>query len=582
MLTKLIVRNFKRLRDAEIALSKTVVLIGPNNSGKTTALQALALWDIGMRAWIAKREGKSSPEKRPGVAINRRDLISTPVPVANLLWHGLHVRRAKANGGERGTQNIRIDISVSGVTAGRPWDCGLEFDFSNEESLVCRPLRLAGYDELPVTQAKFSAIPPEASSVRFAYLPPMSGLTAEEALLQPGRVNVLIGQGQTAQVLRNLCYQIVENNPDDWKEIQARIEVLFGARLSSPIFLQERGEITLGYEENKVQLDISASGRGLQQTLLLLAHLYANPNTVLLLDEPDAHLEILRQREIFRVIIDVATQKGSQIIAASHSEVVLNEAAATATVVAFVGQPHPLNDRGSHLLKSLSDIGWDQYYQAEQTGWVLYLEGPSDLEILRAFAATLGHERAKEALARPFVHYVSTNLPQKARKHFHGLREAKPDLVGVAVFDRISQPVGDEHGLVERSWQRREIENYFCTEAVLLAYAGHDQPDDLFGRVEAERRTGAMRAAIDEVVQALKTLDRPGMKPWSVDIKASDDFLEPLFKTYFARLGLPLLLRKTQYHQLAALLPAGEIDPEISKVLDAIAAAPGRARVRQE
>jgi predicted ATPase len=127
----LVIRNFKRLKEADISLGQPVVFIGPNNSGKTTALQALALWDVGMRAWAAKRgEGESSPEKRPGVAINRHDLISTPVPVANMLWHGLHVRRAKTNGGERGTQNIRIDVSVSGVTQGRQWECGLESDFT--------------------------------------------------------------------------------------------------------------------------------------------------------------------------------------------------------------------------------------------------------------------------------------------------------------------------------------------------------------------------------------------------------------------------------------------------------------------
>ena len=42
MLTKLTIKNFKRFDQAEIELGKSVVLIGPNNSGKTTALQALA------------------------------------------------------------------------------------------------------------------------------------------------------------------------------------------------------------------------------------------------------------------------------------------------------------------------------------------------------------------------------------------------------------------------------------------------------------------------------------------------------------------------------------------------------------
>src|ERR1035441_8174170 len=92
MLTSLRVRNFKRLEDVEIELGKAVVFVGPNNSGKTTALQALALWEAGLRKWIENRSAKDTPEKRPGVTINRRDLIAVPVPDANLLWRDLHVR----------------------------------------------------------------------------------------------------------------------------------------------------------------------------------------------------------------------------------------------------------------------------------------------------------------------------------------------------------------------------------------------------------------------------------------------------------------------------------------------------------
>lgn len=72
MLTKLHVRNFKRLDEVTIDLGDAVVFVGPNNSGKTSALQAISLWDIGMRFWNAKREGRISPTKHPGVTINRR------------------------------------------------------------------------------------------------------------------------------------------------------------------------------------------------------------------------------------------------------------------------------------------------------------------------------------------------------------------------------------------------------------------------------------------------------------------------------------------------------------------------------
>lgn len=51
MLTRLRIRNFKRFEDVTIELGNPVVFIGPNNSGKSTALQALALWKRGMQEW---------------------------------------------------------------------------------------------------------------------------------------------------------------------------------------------------------------------------------------------------------------------------------------------------------------------------------------------------------------------------------------------------------------------------------------------------------------------------------------------------------------------------------------------------
>ena len=51
MLTDLTIRNFKRFEDVTIELGSPVVFIGPNNSGKTSAMQALALWDIGLKRW---------------------------------------------------------------------------------------------------------------------------------------------------------------------------------------------------------------------------------------------------------------------------------------------------------------------------------------------------------------------------------------------------------------------------------------------------------------------------------------------------------------------------------------------------
>lgn len=575
MLTRLVIRNFKRFDEVEIELGNPVVFIGPNNSGKTSALQALALWDIGVKKWLERRGDRSAAEKRPGVTINRRDLVALPVPDANLLWRDLRVRFVvrKEGGQARETHNIRIEIVVDGITDDEAWRCGLEFDYANEESLYCRPLRLdqGGKPER-------MRVPPQAGRVRLAYLPPMSGLAAEEYRMDPGEINVRIGEGRTADVLRNLCYRIryPVNGPEpgasqakgasQWQQLVEEIRSLFGVQLLEPEYIPERGQLILRYKERTgATLDISSAGRGLQQTLLLLAYMYANPGAVLLLDEPDAHLEILRQRQIYQLLTDVAARNGNQIIAATHSEVVLNEAAGRDLVIAFVGRPHRLNDRGSQVLKALASIGFEHYYLAEQKRWVLYLEGSTDLAILRSLAERMGHPAAK-FLERPFVHYVA-NQPRKAQEHLYGLREAVQDLRGIAIYDRLDVAPPDDPHLRHLTWRQQELENYLLFPEVLRAYARADQPDDLFGMAEADRREAIMEQCLQDLVPPVAYRNRDDR--WWSDVKASE-FLDRLFEEYFKRLGLPNVMRKTDYHRLARFVPADLIAPEVREKLDAI------------
>lgn len=568
MLTRLAIRNFKLFEDVEIELGDRVVFVGPNNAGKSTALQALALWSTGVRRWVEKRGSGNVPKERSGVTINRRDLIALPVPTANLLWRDLHVREGVRENGKTKTKNVMVELEVDGIDAGTPWHTAIELDYANEESFYCRSMLSTGGERLDVPSA--------AAQVRLAYLPPMSGLAASETRLDEGAIAVRIGEGRTAEVLRNLCWLALQRDGGgQWRRIVQRMSELFGVELEDPVYVAERGEISMAYRRGGVRLDLSASGRGQQQTLLLLAHMAANPGSVLLLDEPDAHLEILRQRQIYDAITRTAHDTNSQVVAASHSEVILNEAADRDIVVAFVGKPHRIDDRAkSQVAKALKTLGFEHYLQAEQTGWVLYLEGATDLAILRAFAETLAHS-ARRHLERPFVHYVA-NQPGPARDHFYGLREAKPDLVGVALFDRLELQLNADPNLVQLMWQRREIENYLCQRDVLVVYA-KQLAGAAHGELFATTAGQHMTEAIDEVTSAIQTLGKGD--PFGPDIKASDDFLDPLFRKFFAKQGLPeATMRKTDYHELAPLLPKDAIPLEVVQKLDAIVAVAERAQ----
>jgi len=72
------IENFMRYGVIQrIELDHPTVLIGPNNCGKTSALQAIALWSIGLRTWRAESEN-SKAEKRKGKALNRLNIHAVP------------------------------------------------------------------------------------------------------------------------------------------------------------------------------------------------------------------------------------------------------------------------------------------------------------------------------------------------------------------------------------------------------------------------------------------------------------------------------------------------------------------------
>lgn len=564
MLTRLRVRNLKCLDDIDIELGQNVLLIGPNNSGKTTVLQALALWSAGVNKWLERR-ANSAAERRPGVTLSRQDLINLPVTSTELLWRNLDLRQTLRADGRQITRNVRIDIIVDGLTQGRVWSCGMEFDYANPESFYCRPLRLS--DEKSPRRME---VPPEAGEIRIAFLPPMSGLVSEEDYLTRDSILDRIGQGRTAEILRNLCYQLFSSRQEDWEQIVAIIAELFGARINKPV-LNRRGKIELTYRERTdAELDISAAGRGMLQTLLIMTFLYSNPHAVLLLDEPDAHLEILRQREIYRRLTELAERQASQVIAASHSEVLLNEAADKDIVIALLGRPHRIDDRGSQVLKSLKDIGFEDYYQAARRGWVLYLEGATDLEILRRFAERLQHSAA-QVLATPFFHAINSQRISIAKEHFYGLREAKPDLVGIIIVDHQTRLPESTDDLLVLHWERNEIENYLCTRETLLNYAEAEADTPPLSAVYREK----MQTAIEKVAEAARIIGRRAL--WDPDVKASDEVLKPIFDNYYQLLEQPNLMQKRDYHTLVRHIPDNQIADEIRLKLDAIAEVAARA-----
>lgn len=558
MIEKVIIRNFKKLGEIEVSLGNPVVLIGPNNSGKSSVFQALSLWEKGRDEWQSKKRFSKNLKERISVSINRKDLINTPIGNTRELWSKLAIRR--------GNENIKIEIEVQGITAkGEKWNCPLEFAYSNREVLYCKPV-LADGEELKIEESAFD--------YKVAYLQPMSGISREEDKLVSGSIDRFLGEGRTSEVLRNICYQLYSpDNPTDnhiehgWSRVVEHMQKLFNASLHPPVFERTTGLITVEYEEQGIMYDISAAGRGFQQALLILAYFYAHPGTVFLLDEPDAHLELIRQREIFQLLSEVAIEVNSQLVIATHSEVVINQSAPYEKIVALIenNAVELINQELSkNAKKALTEYGWENYYLAKLKKHILYLEGVTDHRILLAFAEKLNHPSG-QLLREANVYYLATNIVGKAVNHFNAVSQMIGDINGLLLLDRFDLDLNNVYPIQVITWQRREIENYFTFPDTLLNYfSSFATEGPLF---EAKHREIADKIIADNTPpRALRDNEDVFWK----DTKVSDEYLPKIYSEFEKSTGLRIQKNKGHYYELVSYLPMELISEEVVEKLDVI------------
>jgi hypothetical protein len=318
-----------------------------------------------------------------------------------------------------------------------------------------------------------------------------------------------------------------------------------------------------------------------------------------MVDEPDAHLEILRQKQVYVLLRDIANENGSQVVMVTHSEVILDEALDNNLTLLLDGKADDLAGK-AEIHNSLKHFGAEHYVKARERGYVLYVEGGTDVDMLRALAERLQHPVAASWDERINSFYVQNNYPEQdlgaelerveggfgitPREHFNGLRRLLPQLEGLAILDNDGRNRADrqEGSLTVSYWRRYEAENYFVTPNLLRSYAQQHYVDmELFGGHQQE---------IDEVLDGLvlehifnnNEADFQTWKQSPADaarivweakterLKLSS-FAEKFFRLLAQRLGGPMLLKKGELYRLVAHAPEQSIPAEVSEKLDLLA-----------
>lgn len=547
MIREVTLRRFKRFDGETFDLHGHVILVGPNNTGKTTVLQAIATWALALRKWKESNNFKRSGRgpSYSSVAMSRAAFSSVSLRAFDLLWKDRDYR---------GKVEITVVMEDAPAITMQLWkDSGEQIYITPDPS---------------VEPAILKRVDPQV-----VYLSTVGGLSVEEPVYQADYIETVMGRQRPGEVVRNLLYQASRGSR--WPDLCAAVDRLFGVELITPS--TPGGTILCEYRQSATSpsFDLLSAGSGFQQVVMLLASLFTRTGSVILVDEPDAHLHVFLQDTIFSELRKAAAASKSQLIIATHSEIIFSSADPE-QICALVGTPRRLatGDAVKKLKQAMVVLQQSDLVLALASPGIMYLEGHTDLNLLREWARILGHPLSTHLERSPFWRPVvaSAGLDVrgvKAQDHFKALQLVKEDVTGVWLLDpdnkRVEVSERPERGGFNRiAWTRYEAESYLLHPLALARFLTNELSTD---------GDAIVRAYFDKQFGSEMTTT------WYADPLKPPPLIENYFRTTKARteiVGSLLVhagihgMSHTDYDRIAAVMLPSEIHPEVKEKLDFI------------
>ena len=518
MIRKVIVNNFKKFGQQEFDIPDHLVIAGPNNSGKTTLLQAIAAWSEIAFQWLENNPdlAREDDGNYPVTDLNSERFYSVPLADFEHLWKD---------------KNTRAPAFVWVHTD--QWKIGFEILHIGREFVTARPAKDVKEDHLE-KYINDPLIP--------IYISPLSGVDIKESPFDPVVIPARLARAQGGSVLRNLLLAVSRDAPK-WQKLQEVVGSFFGYELLLPSGGSEIIYVRYRHSVQDPAYDLSSAASGFLQILLVYASLLHRGASVLLIDEPDAHLHILLQEKIYRDLRAYARQSGSQLIIATHSERLI-DAADGENLRLLTSELRKVGDK--RKLKDTLLLENTEIIHAEYEPRILYVEGKTDIDILREWARILNHPLF------PFLEKSFCRLTAEdkwdAVQHFSAMRLLVPDFWGVELCDGDKKKDGKTpslpDGMNRLYWERYEIESYLLIRPKAVVRF----VESVKGQEVADR--------IDTYMEQ-KLSDWQGLKP------------KVILSKIMQEAGLDV--KESDYYQIAARMTEEEIHPEVVQKLDAIA-----------
>jgi len=498
MIKKLILKNFKGVESQTYEFSDFDLLVGSNNSGKSTVLQAVAIW--GFCVEVFRQSDRSGVT---GTRVLLPNFTALPLPEFNLLWHERTERKGvkiiKDDKQANATERIEIEIGIeweAGDAIRRDFAVNLRYETPQSIYAIPKP----GWEA-------FRALEQAKQLLKVVYVPPFSGLETSEKWQDTGVIQEEVGKAQPGRVLRNLLLRVWKHqetdgdktiqthpiNDSDWRELTGVVRRWFEVDLSEPQYPKGATRIICEYKQASKRIsevdtkkkhhktiatkkyDLISGGSGFQQTLILLAFFYGFHPDVILMDEPDAHLHVSLQKEVLEYFQKVARDRRVQFIVATHSRDFINQVAPHQILSLREGMPHRLhlNYEVHDTLDQLGALDNTQLGVLSAYRRLLLVENESDWKILSIWLETvLGPNTANQLKRHLAVCYaygcVWKKDVEKLRQQLQQMLKLQGDSLKIfAIADRDYYPAQEtiiqnktKGHVIFHMWERVEIENY--------------------------------------------------------------------------------------------------------------------------
>lgn len=536
MITKISIKNFKSLDNLEIDINPEFqLLVGQNNSGKTTIMQAIYLWSFLCNAW-QRGKARSGAKIRTGYAIPRAAIYPVPVRSTKDLWKDGQVRVK----GET-SKYVHITITASGIDKnGDEWSYGVQLQHSNDELVYCKPTDIG------------AKMPDDAGNV--FYLPPLSGIQTSENKLDPAAQNLAMGEGRPGDIIRNLLFEVYSNDKSGWSELKAGIQTLFGISLEDINYNSAIDpDIVVKYTyENKV-FELTSAGSGFLQFLLIATFVFLHKNATLLIDEPDSHLHSYMKRQVVDWLRDVGVKNQNQFVIATHSSAIVERT--SISNIQIIPKP-PTSVSSLKEATGLLHLSNNDVVNALQNDFVLWTEDFTDQLILLKFSKLLKH--GATSILEKYVKFLQGNDAKPAIKLHETIRACVSTNFKTCIL-RDSKTSGkvQKDGIESLYWNEPEIENYLIIPDALTSFA-HDK--NLYGGMFAAQAAQDTRDYLTNNL-APAYISKPMESQLS---EKGSDFLEKMFQ------AVGLNVSKADYYEIVNYIDIDQVKPEVIEKLDSI------------